>query len=167
MFPEGRWDIDISKLIRSMKRSRKLWNISCDYFAHCLDRDLLYSAVIVRKHIEDETIAKKEIAALQKEYPQFPDAPLRSLEIKIPVLRFDFVGEEPVIQQLCAEDYKHAQKEERSIKEICNWIIHSYVWRVAWDGRGFFVASDFDKARLIYYVDLDNYIRALEECFCK
>ncbi len=165
MFPEGRWDLDIKKLIRSMKRSQKLWKYFYDYAEHCLDRDILFSAIIVRKLVEDESIAEKEIAAIQKKYPNFPKAPLESLGITIPVLHFEFVGEEPIVQRVCADDYKNAQPEERKIKDICNWIIHSYVWRVTADGKGFIVASDYDKSKLAYYVSLDDYITALEKCF--
>ena len=130
-----------------------------------MDRDLLYSAIILRKLVEDDAIAKKEINSIRKEYPNFPMPLLKSLNVTVPVLSFEYVGEESIIQRVCTDDYKNAKKEEKNIKDICNWIIHSYVWRVTLGASGFIVASDYDKSKTAYFVDLDDYIKALKDCF--
>ena len=51
-------------------------------------------------------------------------------------------------------------------KNICNSIIHSYVYCLFLDEKtnigGFFVSSDFDRNKLLYQVNLNSWIDFLE-----
>jgi len=71
----------------------------------------------------------------------------------------------------CVKDYGLALNAKNSflLKDVCNWIIHSYVWSLGdlQDERkisGFFVSSDRDKVKYCNYINIDDWAKALKHC---
>lgn len=168
MILDGYWKNELKKLIKELRFWQKFSNWHADFFEHKINRVLLLSAVVVRKIVEDEENAQKEIKKLDMPMPLF-----KILKATINVLKYPFVGEKDfVAHKICVEDYDSPdyKKEDVSLKNCCNWMIHSYVWNLMYDkvpGKvvGFAVASDFDKVKCLYLVRLDDWIKSLEFCF--
>lgn len=60
-------------------------------------------------------------------------------------------------------------KVELTVKDVCNWLLHSYVWSLAWDSdkksyAGFFVASDFDREKYVHAIHFTDWQTVLKLC---
>ena len=126
---------------------------------HQLNRAVLYSATILRKIIEDET----EAEAIVKEV-NMPLQKLKTVHYSLEAITYQYTGEEgwTIRSKLCASDYGKGQDVHVSAKNVCNWLLHSYVWGVAHTSdeknfAGFLVALDFDKEKIVHYVSFKEW----------
>lgn len=155
MIFDGRWKRELKFLSFEMAFWQRISII--DYITeHRLNRAVLYSATILRKIIEDE-IEAEDIA---KE-ANIPLPKLKTTHAILNAIKYPYVGEEgwAIRSSLCASNYGKGQDVCVKAKDVCNWLLHSYVWGVARDANtkrfvGFLVASDFDKEKFIHFISL-------------
>ena len=139
----------------SLKRFKRLKYLNClDFFFskvyHSFDKVILASAVIVRKLIESDKLSN-----LADNY------------------RFDALVHSPrknvdkLHRWIEDGDYEWDLSSKQSVlgKNICNSIIHSYVYSLYTNEKayidGFFVSSDFDRNKLLYQISLASWIEFL------
>lgn len=64
-------------------------------------------------------------------------------------------------------DFSNWNKETALGKDVCNWLIHSYVFTlVSFDDYpvvdGFFVSSDKDRNKYMYYISIDEWMKFVD-----
>ena len=134
-------------------------------FEHSISREVLYSATIIRKLIENE----KEVKAISRKN-QWHEPPLQILHYRVPVLKYPFIGDEELVYyNMAVEDYDYEKAEEINLDlvTLCNKIIHSYIWTIIYShGKvyGIAVASDKEKEKEIYVLQLRDWIEVLSFC---
>lgn len=163
MIFDGRWKRELKWLSFEIVVWQGL-RILGDVAEHRLNRAILYSATILRKIIEDEAeaeaIAKEAKISLPKQ---------KTVHAILKAIKYPYTGEEgwTVRSKLCASDYGKGQDVCVNAKDVCNWLLHSYVWGVALDANkktfaGFLVASDFDKEKFIHYISFGEWYTLLK-----
>ena len=59
-------------------------------------------------------------------------------------------------------DWDHPNRETAQGKEVCNWLIHSYMFSFIFNEEGtvegFFVASDYDRNKSLYHVRISDWL---------
>ena len=142
---------------------------------HELTKRIFFSASIIRKIVEEE----EEFFEFRKKYKKdFSDERTNPNEwyfihsYQIKTIEFP-LKEEAVnyFEDYCVEDYDQScfEKKHYTVKEVSNWIMHSYIW---WLGsledtnliNGFFISSDYDKNQFVNYISLDDWEKALLFC---
>ena len=158
MIIDGKWKRELKQLSYAILIWRRM-TIFDNLAEHRLNRAILYSATILRKIIEDEAeteaIAKKEGIALPKQ---------KTVHASLEAIKYPYTGEEgwTIRSKLCASDYGKGQNVFINSKDVCNWLLHSYVWGVAQNENGkgfagFLVASDFDKEKFVHFVSFEEW----------
>ena len=131
MIFDGRWKWELQKLLWSISVWRRFPSYS-DFAEHQLNRAILYSATILRKVIEDETeaeeIAKKATILLPKQ---------ETLHTSLSAIKYPYIGEEgwAIRSKLYTPDYGIGQAVTIKAKDICNWLLHSYVWSIVYHSK--------------------------------
>ncbi|MBR5642439.1 MAG: hypothetical protein IKW92_09955 [Firmicutes bacterium] len=132
---------------------------------HSISREVLYSATIIRKLIENE----KEARTISRKN-QWHEPPLQIMRYRVPVLKYPFIGDEEwIYYNMAVEDYDYEKAEEikLDLEKLCNKIIHSYIWTIVYShGKvyGIAVASDREKAKEIYLLKLADWIEVIGFC---
>lgn len=186
MIHDGYWQGDLATLANKIqywqRRVNKLIMQGCRYqqpdyakARHQLTQLIFFSASIMRKIIEEENEAIRSIAKCIDMFPT--DEPNHSnkhyklyyqtLKVYQLPLKDDAVN---CFDDYCHEDYDYSKAKEmqHNVKSISNWIIHSYVWclgSIAEEDQyihGFFISSDFDKAKYSCYVPIDAWCKMLK-----
>lgn len=118
-----------------------------------------YPSPILRKIIEDETEAEAIAKEAKLSLPK-----LTTVHSTLVAIRYPYTGEEgwAIRSKLCASDYGKGQDVCVCAKDVCNWLLHSYVWGVAHNSErksyaGFLVASDFDKEKYVHYISFEEW----------
>ena len=165
MIFDGYWKQDVRALSREISLWRRLLFPS-DYAAHRLNRAILYSAAILRKIIEDEREAEK---LFRKRGDTIPHKLL--LNAKLPAIRYPHIDGEKLFYRgkLFHEDYGEGERVELTVQEVCNQLIHSYVWSLACESgkksyAGFFVASDRSKETHVHAIHFSDWQEILKLC---
>lgn len=158
---DGYWKRELKKQLKTILRWRLL-GLFYDYSKHQLTRALLYSATIIRKVIEEEI----EVNVITKELKNPPE--LCTIDFSISATKYLFVGKNgtTIRGKMFPEDYGKGQQVELKAKDVCNWLLHSYVWGIAQHQTkeqhiGFMIASDFDKEKFLHYISFDEWIRLI------
>lgn len=158
MIFDGKWKSELKRLSWEISFWHKL-PAFCDYAEHRLNRAVLYSATILRKIIEDETEAEAIAKEAKLSLPK-----LTTVHSTLVAIRYPYTGEEgwAIRSKLCASDYGKGQDVCVCAKDVCNWLLHSYVWGVAHNSErksyaGFLVASDFDKEKYVHYISFEEW----------
>ena len=167
MLLDGYWKRDLIKIKRQLKFwSRYGGSILKDYAEHKMNSCFLYSAIIIRKIIDDETEAETDDKELN-----IPPTPYEVLHCSVPVVQYKYIGENPffAVSSIYLSDYdtKNGLKIELSLKKVCNQFVHSYVWGVVHYGKknklyGAMFASDSEKEKCVYLIKLEDWIKALD-----
>lgn len=90
MLLDGYWKKDLKSIIRQLKRwSGKLCILSQDFAEHKVNQGLLYSAVIIRKIVEDERDAK---ACFDEQ--QTTEQCLKTLFYDVPATKYIHTGDD-------------------------------------------------------------------------
>ena len=160
---DGRWKHELKKIFWEMVIWQKIPFYS-DFVEHRLNRAVLYSATILRKIIEDEAEiemdAKKTGISFKKS---------KIVHATLTAIKCPYVGKEgwTIRGKVFASDYGKGQEVSLNIKDVCNWLLHSYVWGLAYESdlracAGYYVASDFDKEKFIHYISFDEWCALLK-----
>ena len=61
-----------------------------------------------------------------------------------------------------SHDWGNAQQQTVLGKNVCNWLIHSYVFYFSYNENdvidSFYVASDYDRNKILYRIDLNDWL---------
>jgi len=191
MIHDGYWQNDLdsyaNKILYWKRKINKLetlgifyGNKDYDIACHRLTQAIFISAAIIRKIVEEENeflaIAKKYNNAF-KENKQVTNDFYVLFNFQITTYKLELKKEEIIdyyktfFGDYCVKDYGLALNAKNSflLKDVCNWIIHSYVWSLGdlQDERkisGFFVSSDRDKVKYCNYINIDDWAKALKHC---
>ena len=167
MILDGYWKRELLRNKRSLKLWLRLSHVFYFYAQHQVNKAILYSAVIIRKMFEDEKGAETEIKKTSMPMP-----PFKILKYKVNVTVYPFSGDKDfVVERVIPEnyDYKKAVTEEIELNKLCNQIIHSFVWSVAYSEglnkiHSVLFASDKAKAEVMYLLKPDEFIKAIDFC---
>lgn len=163
MIFDGMWKWELKKQSMAIWFWQKFFML--DNFAeHQLTKTVLYSAIVIRKVIEDSfefnAFAKKNNYNVDKE---------RILEANLQGTKYAFVGDEEwyVREKVFPSEYDTGKKVKINSKDVCNWIVHSYCWAVVKSDEskkysGFLIASDFDKVKYIHFVPFKEWNQFIE-----
>ncbi|MBR5314352.1 MAG: hypothetical protein IKU45_02940 [Clostridia bacterium] len=167
MIFDGKWKNELKRLSWEISFWRKI-TILNDLAEHRLNRAILYSAAILRKIIEDEKEAEAKTEAIAKEIKISPPK-LITIHSSLEAIKYPYTGEEgwAIRGKLCALDYGKGHTVCVKAKDVCNWILHSYVWGVACNEdrktfTGFLVASDFDKEKFVHFMPFDEWSKLIQ-----
>ena len=168
MILDGYWKLELKKSIDMLRFWRKVAGmLHTDFTDHQVNRQILYSAVIVRKIIEDEKWAK-DIA----KDSTLPMPVLAILHSEIKVIEYPYVGDKDFVGfRPWADNYDVDGRTAGALplEHACNSIIHSYVWSLVRyekkkDIAAFVMASDRYKAKCMYLIMLDDWLNKLQFC---
>ncbi len=130
---------------------------------HRISRGILYSAVIVRKMIEDD----KGIHSTARQY-KLSEPELIAMRYRIPVWQLPFIGESEIIgYRFVASnyDYSNAKNSQYDLNIICNKIIHSSLWAIVYEGKrvdSIAFSSDKEKTTEAYVVKIKDWLDMLK-----
>ncbi len=188
MIHDGYWQDDLLSLANKIVYWKRKINhlIDCDYTyahkdmkraRHKLAQSVFFSACIIRKMVEEEIEAIKTIDKYLDLFPSdgehkgktFLKLYKQQLTVCQLPLKIDCIDS---FDDCCVEDYdfSSSQKNTYSLKQIGNWIIHSYIWSLQscspndkhiW---GFVINSDYDRMKFACYIDLETWCDMLRFC---
>ena len=168
MILDGYWKKELLQICRELHFWSKTGSVFYDSLAkHKINRCLLYSAIIIRKIADDEKDAENTVGQQQAYTPPFP-----VLKISVPVKRFAHTDKEKLFfnSRFIPEDYdlKNARDDTLSLFQVCNQIIHSYVWDFAYDQgtnnlHSVIVASDREKNDDIFLLAISDWIKVIQK----
>lgn len=198
MIFDGYWRLELAQSrirLKVYKFISKL--IYSKYLHHKVNKEILLSSAAIRKITDDElefknsdwyntphypmpykTVKVDENGHTYLEEPKDvdftqpvdpPDLPI--LDMKVSLTRYPFIGDESfILNKPIIEDYDQANKElvEIPLREVCNQIIHSYVWgTITKNGKevyGILMVSDRKKKDFIYLLKLEDWLDAMNKC---
>lgn len=117
-----------------------------------IEKGIFYSAFIIRKLIDCG-------GKLSDDADRF------NLTVKTvkPVRNIDILHRIPDME---THDWDNAEKKTVPGKDVCNWLIHSFVFVVMFDESGtitsFCVSSDYDRNKVLYMVELDDWLNYID-----
>ena len=165
MIFDGYWKREAKVLSREISLWHRLLFPS-DYAEHRLNRAILYSAAILRKIIEEEREAEK---LFRKRGETIPHKLLS--QTTLPAIRYPHTDTENIFYRgkLFPEDYGEGERVELTVQDVCNQLIHSYVWSLAMSAdkksyAGFFVASDRSKESCVHAIHFSDWQEILKLC---
>ncbi len=176
MIFDGYWKKELRMYAKQIKRWQKLSSsqlLNRKYVEHQLNKYILYSAIVIRKMIEEEKDAEKMSEKFIKTNPNAPKPLLELLHYDIPVMRFAFNGDKDFILHKVIPDYYKGKGEKTKIdaNRAGNSIIHSYIWNLGYADNqkrsrveGFLVASDYDKEQFLYCISLSDWANYVLYC---
>ena len=166
MIVDGYWRLDLFY----SKQRIKFWSlinrvVRSSRNEHRINREILYSAVVIRKIVEDDKDTRAEIRKLKLREP-----PLETLKLRVPVANYPFIGDEDfVLHKMIPDyyDYKKATEIKLDIDILCNKIIHSYVWSIVYSDiskkiYGVAFASDKEKNKELYLMKVEDWLKAVQ-----
>lgn len=162
MIFDGRWKWELKKLswVISVWKNASACN---KYAEHQLNRAILYSATILRKAIEDETEAENIV----NEH-KLPPIKRNIMHVTVSAIKYPYTDDEgwAFRGKILPSSYGKGQAASLKVKDVCNWLLHSYVWGVAGYPKqkgyaGFLVASDYDKEKFVHYVSFDEWQKVI------
>ena len=164
---DGYWKKELNRIQNQLAFWRYCrFSVFQNYAEHRINQGLLYSAVIIRKIIEDEKDAEKTLRKHQMPIPELP-----VLKISVPATRYQHTDEGKFFANsrvfLGDYDLQDGQAVSMLLAEVCNQIIHSYAWAIIRRGKsrihGVLVASDREKEKDIIMLAISDWIRAIQE----
>lgn len=163
MIFDGRWKWELKKLSWAISLWKKAPSYG-EYGKHQLNRAVLYSATVLRKTIEDEIEAEK---VAKEQNWTLPECKIMRCEIS--ATKYPYTDEDgwAFRGKICVSSYGEGQAALLKVKDVCNWLLHSYVWGVAGYAdqkgfAGFLVASDFDKEKFVHFVSFDEWQKVID-----
>lgn len=175
MIFDGQWKRELLKLSREITFWRKMPFLD-HIAAHRLNHAILYSAIVLRKIIEEEAEAEKIITASRKNamseedletffrnqgmseelIQQFIEAnrqppTFATLHYMVEIMEFPYKSEDDLTVRgmLSADNYGAGKKTTLALQKVCNHLVHSYVWSLTRD--------DDEKCYSGFMVSSDNF----------
>ena len=149
------WKQDLlrrKRLIQKYNRADLLSEDSDDRAYTVIEKAVFYSAFIIRKLIDCKVKVSDEV-----------DAYIFTLKGIRPKKDIDLMHRWPDEN---THDWDDEKTYTKSGAEICNWLIHSYIFLFCFDENGtidsFYVSSDYDRNKLLYRVELKDWITYME-----
>lgn len=179
MILDGYWKSELRKSVVALRFWRRVAGaVHTGFASHQVNRWILYSAVVVRKIIEDEKWAKNEWESWIPPDPSIPVPPMPPFAIlhsKMNVIAYPYVGDKDFVGFYPWADNYNAdgrKTEELALEHVCNSIIHSYVWSLSHckkkrEVTAFLTASDRYKAQCVYVIKLDDWLDKIRFCLEK
>jgi hypothetical protein len=113
-----------------------------------IEKGIFYSAFIIRKLIDCKCKVSNEV-----------DNYTLSLRAFTPKRQIDLLHRWPDGENF---DFNNPQLHIKTGTQVCNWLIHSYVFCLCHDEHGtvdsFLVSSDYDSNKVLYCVDLNDWL---------
>lgn len=170
MLLDGYWKRELKHNARQLAFWIKVSSKFCEYAEHQVNKYILYSAIIIRKMLEDEKGAE---TAFKKSNMHMPA--LELLKYKVKVTKYTFSGDKNfIIERAIPENYnqEEAVDEEIPLNTLCNQIIHSFVWSVVHEQNSLKIcevlfASDKEKANILYALKPEDFIKTINFCIEK
>ena len=167
MILDGYWKRELAHNKRSLKFWLKVGSVFDKYAEHQVNKAILYSAVIIRKMFEDEKGAETVL-----KNGNLPMPPLQLLKYKVKITAYPFSGDKDlIIERVIPDNYDYSKvySEEVELNKVCNQIIHSFVWSIAYkqDAKkihGVLFASDKSKTEVMYLLMPEDFIKAIDFC---
>ena len=159
MIFDGQWKRELKKLSREISFWRKMTMLR-HIAEHRLNRAILYSAIILRKIVEEEKEAKeidtalRENAMSKEKLEAFFHKQSMSEELvqafveantqppsfamfhcKIEIMEFPYKSKDDLTIRgsLSVDDYGAGKKTTLELNKVCNQLVHSYVWTLVHD----------------------------------
>lgn len=160
------WKDDLIKTIKDLSLwSKKKYKRYMPKAEHIINRSFLYSAIIIRKAIEDDKDAKPYF-----DEHGLAEQMLRILYYNVPVITYDYLPENEFVNKKCYPDYydmENAEEMQLPLNQICNQILHSYKWAVLYESDfkgidGVLFASDKYKEKYVFLLKTDDWINAIK-----
>ena len=149
------WKRDLMRrrsLILRYNTAEKLPHYDADKTYTIIEKAIFYSAFIIRKLIDCPGKMSDEV-----------DHYRIKVEARTPLKKIDILNRWPDED---SHDWEHFSTREVDAKDVCNWLIHSFIFSLCTDESeafvGFFVASDYDRNKLLYYVKLQDWITYID-----
>lgn len=149
------WKRDLlrrKRLIQKYNRVELLSEDADDRAYTVIEQAVFYSAFIIRKLIDCKGKVSDEVDKYRFTVKGIP-----------PIKDIDMMHRWP------DEDSHDWDRETSYIKsgaDICNWLIHSYIFFFCYDETGtiesFCVSSDYDRNKLLYRVEMKDWIAYME-----
>ena len=167
MIFDGRWKWELKKQSWAISLWQKAPSYG-EYGKYKLNRAVLYSATVLRKAIEDEIEAEK---VAKEQNWTLPECKIMSVTS---ATKYPYTDEDgwAFRGKICVSSYGEGQAASLKVKDVCNWLLHSYVWGVAGYAdqkgfAGFLVASDFDKEKFVHFVSFDEWQKVIDAAIKK
>ena len=186
MIHDGFWNNDLLELANEISfwhnKINKLFAQHCTYrdtevqiAEHNLNKNIFFSATIIRKIVEEEYEYYRFHSKCIAEFGEPTSSPkkfhiVHSYQVK--TIKFPLKPEsENLFEDYCIDDYDKTipQKQSYPIKDISNWILHSYVWGLDFEKEsrlinGFYLSSDYDKSKFVNYITIREWINSIKYC---
>ena len=168
MLSDGYWKLELKRTIRVLRFWRKMaGGLQTARLEHQINRQILYSAMIVRKIIENEKWAKNDLKDSTLTMPPFP-----ILHADIKVIECPYTGDKDLVgvrPWLDNYDVDGSRSSKLMLEHACNSIIYSYVWDLVRyekkkDIAGFLCASDRYKSKCMYLIMLEDWLEKVQFC---
>ena len=176
MIFDGYWKDELKHNVKMMKLWQKLSVHHTTYAEHQINKYILYSAIVIRKMIEEEKEAKTDFEKIREKHKAIESPDFHLLKYDIPCMQWNFKGDKDfILHRVIIDNYKEKGKEiNLSHDKIYNAIVHSYIWGLTYSGEankrrisGFLVSSDRFKEKILYYVELKDWIDYVNYCIEK
>lgn len=167
MLLDGYWKTELKRIRRSMR----FWSgfrisIFDDYVEHKINQGFLYSAVIIRKISEDEKDAEKTCEKNNLPMPRLP-----VLKINVLLKQYNHINEDKffMLSRVYLQDYDMNNEivKSESLYNVCNQIIHSYIWGLVYlNGKhvcGALMASDRFKDTGVFYLTINEWTDVIQK----
>ncbi len=151
------WKQDLLRrrnLIHQYNSADKLENDNDDKAYIILEKAIFYSAFIIRKLIDCPTKMSDEVDNYKLEVKSYKPNSKKKFDIMNHWLDDN------------THNWEHYTKNTVYARNICNWLIHSFFFAFCYgeDGTfdGFFVSSDYDKNKDLYYVNMSDWLQYID-----
>lgn len=142
------WKQEIKRRIQQIKKYNTITRMSEKPDSTCfiLEKNIMYSAFAIRKLIECKKLSDSADSYSMQTTAYKPIVPINRIN--------RWPSED-------THDLEHSIELSVMGKNVCNWIIHSYIFCLKHDEKDqivdFMVSSDYDKNTFLYSIDLHNW----------
>lgn len=148
------WKQDLMRRKRLIQKYNTAKRFDLDYDATytVIEKAIFYSAFIIRKLID----CRGKLS---------DDADNYSIHVKSikPLKRVDNLHRWP---EEDSHDWENEKNQTVAGKDVCNWLIHSYIFFVVFEENGpivdFCVSSDYDRNKILYKISIADWMDYIE-----
>lgn len=147
------WKQDLMRRKRLIKKYNRAELLADDDRAYTvIEKAVFYSAFIIRKLIDCKGKVSDEV-----------DKYSFQLKGVRPLKKIDLMHRWPDED---THDWEHEITYTKFGTDICNWLIHSYIFFFSYDENGvidsFYVSSDYDRNKMLYRIELKDWLAYMD-----
>lgn len=148
------WKQDLLRWKKILVKYNKSWRfrINGEKTYTMVEKSIFYSAFIIRKLIDCGGKLSDEA-----------DTYTISAKLFKPSKHIDLLHRWP---EEDSHDWEHPQNVTTRGKNICNWLIHSFIFFTAYDEAGrvaaFYLSSDYDRNKALYEISLSEWLKYID-----